>query len=74
MEKSDKNIYYNLGSNKRKNLIAAIEENSELSYYINDNITDEKFFLEFMIKLKEKIDSMNNKDFVIILDNLSSHK
>lgn len=72
--KSDQNIYYNLGSNKRKNLIAAIDENNVLSYSINDNNTDEKIFLEFMIKLKEKIDSMKIKDFVIILDNLSSHK
>jgi transposase len=72
--KSDQNIYSNSGSSKRKNLIAAIDENSVLTYTINDNNTDEKIFLEFMIKLKEKIDSMNIKDFVIILDNLASHK
>jgi len=72
--KTDQNIYYNLGSNKRKNLIAAIDENRVLTYSINNNNTDEKIFLEFMIKLKEKIDSMKIKDFVIILDNLSCHK
>jgi DNA-binding PadR family transcriptional regulator len=69
--KSDQNIYYNLGCNKKKNLIAAVDENNIIYYTINEDNTDEAKFLDFMKKLKEKIDTMKIKDFLIIIDNLS---
>ena len=43
----EETIYFNLGTTKRKNLIATLDERSLLYYEINDNNTNEDIFLEF---------------------------
>lgn len=70
----DETIYFNLGTNKKKNLIAAVDERNLLYYEINDDNTNEKIFLEFCKNLKNKIDENKIDKYVIILDNFSVHK
>lgn len=72
--KPDQTIYYNIGSTKKKNLIATVDENSIIHYMINDENTNENCFLKFMDELKNKIIEKNITQYVIILDNLSCHK
>ena len=45
-----------------------------LYYKIKDENTNEKQFLLFMKELKEIIDKKNFGDYVVVMDNLSSHK
>ena len=72
--KENEEITYNIKSTKRKNLIAAVDFDSVLYYKINDENTDEKQFLLFMKELKEIIDKKNFGHYVVVMDNLSSHK
>ena len=70
----EEGICFKLGSNKRKNLIAAVDHDNILYYKINDENTNENKFLSFMKEIKNMIDEKNIKDHVIIMDNLSCHK
>ena len=67
-------ITYNLGSRKRKNLLAAVDLDSVIYYKINDENTDEKQFLLYMQELKTIIEKKKFEDYAIIMDNLSCHK
>jgi len=71
---SDETIFYNLTSSRKQNLIAAIDEQQVLYYNITEQNTSENTFLDFMEKLLEKIKEKNIGKYVIIFDNLSSHK
>lgn len=71
---SDENVYFNLINTKKKNLIAAVDNNKVIYYIINDENTSETIFLDFMKKLKEKLDEEKKTKYVIVLDNLACHK
>ena len=71
---SDEKVYFNLINTKKKNLLAAVDNNKVIYYIINDENTSETIFLDFMKKLKEKLDEEKVTKYVIVLDNLACHK
>jgi hypothetical protein len=72
--KKEETIYYNIKNTKRKNLIAAVGENSLIHYSVNEANTNEEVFINFMKELKNKLCQKNINNYAIILDNLSCHK
>ena len=67
-------IYFNLGSNKRKNLLMIVSENKLIHYKFTDENTNEKNFLQFISEVNDKLKEYSDKKFIIIMDNLSSHR
>ena len=73
-KKKDDEIFFDYSDVKRFNLILAVDDNQVLYYKINTNSTDSKSFLEFMKELKIKLSNINYPNYILVLDNLSSHK
>lgn len=67
-------IFYNIIPSKKKNLIAAVDDSQIIYYEITDENTTESIFLNFMSNLNKKIKEQNINRYVLVLDNLSSHK
>lgn len=63
--------YYNIG---KLNLLMAINEKEVLYYKLNKETTNEERFLNFMENLLKKLDDKKDEKYVIIMDNLLSHK
>ena len=74
IRKKYEQIYFNVGNRNKRNLILAIDEKQVLHYEITEENTKEEVFLNFMKKLKEKLDFIIYPKFVICMDNHSSHK
>ena len=72
--KPDEVIYNNIENNGRLNLIMSIDENQIIYYEINKESTTQNIFLQYMKNLKQYLDKKNYDKYVILLDNLSSHK
>jgi hypothetical protein len=72
--KSEETIYHNYDSYKKKNIIMTVSSNEVIYYSISDESTNSDVFLEYMKKLKKVIDEKSIKQYVLLLDNLSSHK
>ena len=67
-------IFSGSQSQKRKNLILLISNDTIIEYKFNDQTTNEKNFLEFMTNAVQKIKDIGYEKYVIIMDNLSVHK
>ena len=67
-------LYFNIGTKKRKNLLLIISNEEVIHYKITDKNTDEKNFLKFMEEVAEILDKKENEKFVIVMDNLASHR
>ena len=67
-------IYYKLNPPKRVNLLLTVNLSSVVYYKINEDNTNEVEFLKYMNELFEKIISQKINKYLIVLDNLSSHK
>ena len=67
-------IYYKLNPPKRVNLLLTVNLSSVVYYKINEDNTNEVEFLKYMNELFEKIKSQKINKYLIVLDNLSSHK
>jgi hypothetical protein len=73
LRKPNEQIYNNIENTGRYNLIMAVGE--DIIYFeIKRESTTETVFLEFMKNLIQCLGDIKCKNFVIILDNLSSHK
>jgi len=70
----NQNIYFNLGPNKRSNVSLIISKNEIIYYKINKTNTNENTFLEFMNEALKEIKLKKIEKYIIVLDNLSSHK
>ena len=64
-------IYFPMGTKKRKNLLLIVSKNKIIHYKISDNNTNEHNFLEF-IKAINSVLSKQKEKYVIIMDNLCS--
>lgn len=63
------------GSQKKKcNLLLAVGIDSIIHYKIVDENTNSYIFLGFIKEIKEILDKNNNNKYVLIMDNLKSHK
>lgn len=67
-------LYFTLGTKKKKNLLLIVSDNSVIHYKITDSNTDENIFLTFMKEVISIISKKINQKFVIVMDNLSSHR
>lgn len=67
-------VYFGKNSKQKNNLLLAIGNNSVYHYKITSENTTSDVFLQFLIELNEKLVSFQDKKFILILDNLSSHK
>ena len=67
-------LYFNIGSKKRKNLLLIISDCSVMHYKITDANTDENIFYNFMEEVLSKLSTYQDAKFVIIMDNLSCHR
>ena len=74
LRKNNEQIYFNTGTRDKRNLILAIDEKQVIYYEITKENTTEEVFLNFMKKLKEKLDMIIYPKFVVCMDNHSSHK
>lgn len=72
--KNDEEIYQKTDSFKRKNLIMTVSKDDVIYYEILNESTDTNTFLNYMKNLKKSIDKKGLKNYVIVMDNLSSHK
>ena len=72
--KSDETIYHNYDSYKKKNIIMTVSSNEVIYYSISGDSTNSEVFLEYMKNLKKVLDEKSIKQYVLLLDNLSSHK
>ena len=72
--KKDDEIYFNLGTKARRNLLLTISSDKIIHYKITEKNTDESNFLVYMNELYEILSKTSNKKYVIIMDNLASHR
>lgn len=72
--KKDDQIFGDLGTRQRLNLLMAVNEDSIVYYEINYESTNEDRFFKFTEKLISEINSKNLFPCVLVLDNFSSHK
>lgn len=72
--KKEENVYQNCNFFKRKNLIMTISNEEVIYYEISDESTDSTVFLNYMKNLKNIIEQKDINNYVIVMDNLSSHK
>ena len=72
--KKDELILFGDIPKQKTNLILAIGKSNIFNYKITSENTNTNNFLEFIKEIKIKIDSNNEKKYVIICDNCSSHK
>lgn len=59
---------------KKSNLIMAVDKEQVLHYNISIQSTTSSVFLNFIQELHQKLLKMNYGKYIIVLDNLSSHK
>lgn len=71
---STDNIYFNMGTRTKKNLILVVSDNEVIYFKITDENTNEKNFLSFMKELEEIISKSIKDKYVIVMDNLSCHR
>lgn len=67
-------VYFKMKPASRSNLLLIINKNQVIHYKINKVSTTEDTFLEFLIESIKKIKEKKIKEYLIVLDNLSSHK
>ena len=72
--KKDEQIVFGINNNYKKNLILAIEKDDIFYYDMFDENINSNNFIKILEKIKEKISQKNNKKYVLIMDNCSSHK
>ena len=72
--KKNDEIYFNLGTKARRNLLLTISSDKIIHYKITEKNTDESNFLVYMNELYEILSKTSNKKYVIIMDNLASHR
>ena len=72
--KKDEEILFNFNDCKRASIIMAVDENDVIFYQINKENTSSEKFLEFMKELNKKLNNIKFGKYVLVLDNLSSHK
>lgn len=70
----NQNIYFNMGTKSKRNLILIVSDSKVIYFKITQTNTDEKNFLEFMKEFEENYTKNNSDKFVVIMDNLSSHR
>ena len=72
--KYDEQIYFGKSNRDKINLIIAVTKDEIFHYeMISENINS-SIFLDFMKALNEKMKSQSDKQFLIVLDNCTSHK
>ena len=72
--KYDETIYFKYSRLFKSNLLLAVDEKNVLYYEITDDTTSEAIFLSFAKNLINKLKDNYNKKYILVLDNLSSHK
>lgn len=70
----NKNIYFNMGTKSKRNLILVVSDCEVIYFKITKKNTNENNFLEFMKEFEETLAKNINYKFVVIMDNLSSHR
>ena len=73
-KKANEEIFFDYEEFKKFTLILAVDDNNVLHYKINTCTTNSESFLEFVKELNMKLLNLNYNNYVLILDNLSSHK
>jgi hypothetical protein len=68
------NLFCDIESKKRYNLIMGINEEGIIHYEIHKSNIDEDIFLKFIHNLKSEINKREIKYYTLFLDNLSVHK
>lgn len=71
---STEDIFFKMGTKKRKNLLLVVSHNEVIHFKITNDNTNEQNFLIFMEELEEILSKKNKEKFVIVMDNLSVHK
>ena len=72
--KANEQIYFDYKNFKKLNLLMAIDEKSVILYKLIKETTTEKTFLEFLEELLNEIKIRKIEKYILIMDNLSSHK
>ena len=67
-------LYFNLGTKKKKNLLLVVSSNSVFHYKISEDKTNENNFFQFMNEVNTIIKSKENEKYIIVMDNLSAHR
>ena len=67
-------IYFGNKKNEKSNLLLAIEEDKVIHYSLTQENTNSEIFLEFMKELVKKLKLHQTNKYILIMDNLSSHK
>lgn len=67
-------LYFNIGCKKKKNLLLLVSDQAVIHYKIIDENTNEDIFYMFMEEVTSKLALLSNEKFVIVMDNLSSHR
>ena len=67
-------IYFGKNTKQKTNLLLAIGKDSVYHYKITSENTTSDVFRQFLFELNQKLDAFRDTKFVLILDNLSSHK
>ena len=73
-KKANEEIFFDYEEFKKFTLILAVDVNNVLHYKINTCTINFESFLEFIKELNMKLLNLNYNNYVLILDNLSSHK
>ena len=68
------NIYYGNNLRNKKNLLLLIGENEIIHYKITEKNTNQDVFFEFCQECLSSLKKKGYEKYIIILDNLSSHK
>ena len=72
--KRNQDVYIKLHKNERINLIMAITKDNVIHYSFNRENTNESNFINFIDQLYDKINQQGIHHYVIVMDNLSTHK
>ena len=72
--KQNETIYFSNNHRRKINLVMAIGKNKIYKYKLNKDNTNEKLYLDFLNELCMEFQKEPEKKFVIILDNLRTHK
>ena len=67
-------IYFGNKKNEKNNLLLAIGVDKVIHYYLTQENTNSEIFLEFMKELVKKLKLDQTNKYILIMDNLSSHK
>lgn len=71
---ANQNIYHNISKPQRSNLLLIVRESKVIYFEINKKGTNQEIFLEFLKRFLDTTKNKENKEFILVMDNLTSHK